>query len=47
MADKASRVATLNYDVEKWPAIIILFCLGAFFRLMALFFLWFLRKKSQ
>ena len=47
VAYKASRIDNLEFDLTKWEAIIVLFCLGIFFRLLSLFFLWFLRKKSQ
>ncbi len=47
VAFKASRIGDLNFDVDKWPAVIILFSLGIFFRLMSLFFLWYLKKRSQ
>jgi ABC-type multidrug transport system permease subunit len=47
IAYKSSLIGNLHFDVNKWEAIGILFALGIFFRLMSLFFLWFLKKKSQ
>lgn len=47
VANKASRVADLHFDVSKWASIGILFGLGIFFRLLSLFFLWLLRKRTQ
>jgi ABC-type multidrug transport system permease subunit len=47
VAYKNSNISQLDFDVTKWEAIIILFCLGVFFRMLSFFFLWLLRKKSQ
>jgi len=47
VAYRDSNVAQLDFDVTKWEAIIILFCLGIAYRMLSLFFLWALRKKSQ
>jgi ABC-type multidrug transport system permease subunit len=47
VAYKNSNINQFNLDVTKWEAIIILFCLGIFYRMLSLFFLWALKKKSQ
>lgn len=47
VSNKASKIESLNFDLTKWEAIVILFALGIFFRCLSLFFLWLLRKKSQ
>ncbi len=47
VAFKDSLIDRLDFDIGKWEAIGILFALGLVFRFMSLFFLWFLRKKSQ
>jgi hypothetical protein len=44
---RESDIERLNFDVDKWPSIFILLGLGLVFRVMSLFFLWFLRKKGQ
>lgn len=43
---KDSFIDRLSFDIGKWEAIGILIALGMAFRLLALFFLWFLRKKA-
>lgn len=47
VAFKSSNVDQLKFEITKWEAIVILFSLGIFYRLLSLFFLWALRKKSQ
>ena len=44
---KSSRVSELNFDLSIWGniGVLIALCLG--FRLLALFFLWWLRKKLE
>ncbi len=47
VAYKDSLISTLKFDVTKWEAIAILAGLGLFFRFMSMFFLWYMKKKSQ
>lgn len=42
-----SLVNDLNFDLGLWPSLAILFGLGMAFRMVSLFFLWYLKNKMQ
>jgi len=42
---KASLINQLNFDVDMWPAIIVVLALGIGMRIISFFFLWL--KKSR
>jgi len=44
---KDSNIADLNFDVSFWGAIGLLIALSMGYRLLSLFFLWFLRTKIE
>ena len=44
---KASNVASMNFDVSMWGAIGLLIALATGYRLLSLFFLWYLRTRIE
>lgn len=42
-----SLISNMNFDVGLWPSLAALFGISIGCRLLALFFLWFLKKKVQ